>query len=119
MSPAPARLAALTGRHRSTLRKRPALTGRRSPAGTGHARNTTTGTSIAIVASAVTLLLIALATLHGATSNVVMTLSTLAIEVGLLLPAERRLLGGRNRPLAPTVAADPDPRSDHRTPATR
>ena len=90
MPAAPARLAALTGGHRSAPRKRPALTGRRSPAGTGHARNTTTGTSIAIVASAATLLLIALATLHGATSNVVMTLST----------------------LAPTVATHPGPRSD-------
>ena len=113
MSAAPVRLVALTGRHRPTPRKRPALTGCRSPAGTGHARNTTTGTSIAIVASAVTLLLIALATLHGATSNVVMTLSTLAIEVGLLLPAERRLLGGRYPILAPTVATHPDPRSDN------
>ena len=113
MPAAPARLAALTGGHRSTPRKRPAVTGRRSPAGTGHARNTTTAISAAIVASAVTLLLVVLATLHGAASNVVMTLSTLAIEVGLLLPAERRLLGGRYPMLAPTVATHPDPRSDN------
>jgi hypothetical protein len=71
------------------------------------------------VASAVTLLLVVLATLHGAASNVVITLSMLAIEVGLLVPAERRLLGGRYRTLAPTVATHPDPRSDSPIPQRR